>query len=86
MMGKPERIPTFGFVRGAVVRQGETGPNMLVVRGLGKTTAVIVIEGDEGAQVRLREVLTSSLTQILASVTGPVDHVPYGENATENTP
>jgi len=76
----PERIPTFGFVRGAVVRQSADGPNMLVVRGLGETTAVIVIEGDESGMVRLRAVLTASLTQVLPASTGPVDHVPYGED------
>ena len=75
-----DRIPSFGFSRGAVVRQGADGPNMLVVRGLEEKTAVIVIEGDDDGTVRLREVWTASLTQLLAASTSPIDHIPYGED------
>jgi hypothetical protein len=70
-LGEPgaeaERIPSFGFARGAVVREATNGPNMLVVRGLGETTVVIVIEGDEGGKVRLRERPTAALRQVLAA-------------------
>lgn len=62
-------IPTFGFARGAVVRTAPDGPNMLVVRGLGDRTAVIVIEGDAGGQVRLRDVATADLFQVLEAQT-----------------
>lgn len=62
-----DRIPSFGFARGTVVREASDGPNMLVVRGLGETTAVIVIEGDDGGQVRLRERPTAVLRQVLAA-------------------
>lgn len=62
-------IPTFGFARGAVVRSSPSGPNMLVVRGLGDRTAVIVIEGDTGGQVRLRDVPTAGLFEVLAAQT-----------------
>lgn len=62
-------IPSFGFARGAVVRQQLGGPNMLVVRGLGEATVVVVIEGDAGGQVRLRELPTASLHQVLAAQT-----------------
>lgn len=63
----PERIPSFGFARGAVVRATGGGPNMLVVRGLGETTAVILCEGDEGGTLRLREYQTADLEQLLPS-------------------
>jgi hypothetical protein len=65
--GEAERIPSFGFARGTVVREATDGPNMLVVRGLGKTTVVIVIEGDEGGKVRMRERPTAALRQVLAA-------------------
>lgn len=68
-MGKLTTIPTLGFARGAVVRSAQDGPNMLVVRGLGDTTAVIVIEGDDGGQVRLRDVPTAGLFQVLEAQT-----------------
>lgn len=58
-------IPSLGFARGAVVRLRVGGPNMLVVRGLGDMTAVISIMGDGGGQVRLFEVETAALEQLL---------------------
>lgn len=61
-----EHIPSLGFIRGAVVRRNGRPPNMLVVRGLGETTAVMVIESDAPGTLRLREVPTAELTQILA--------------------
>lgn len=60
------RIPSFGFIRGAIVRCHGEPPNMLVVRGLGETTAVIVCEGDEGGTLRLREYPTAELEQVLS--------------------
>jgi hypothetical protein len=62
-------IPTIGFARGAVVRSADDGPNMLVVRGLGDQTLVIIIEGDAGGQVRLRELPTAMLHQVLPAQT-----------------
>lgn len=58
-------IPSLGFARGVVVRRHGTGPNMLVVRGFGPITAVVVIEGDQDGALRLREVPTADLVQIL---------------------
>jgi hypothetical protein len=60
-----ERIPTFGFIRGAIVRHSASPANMMVVRGLGETTAVLAIEGDEGGTIRLHEYPTAELTEIL---------------------
>ena len=68
-MGDISAIPTFGFARGAVVRSAPDGPNMLVVRGLGERTAVIVIESDAGGAVRLRDVPTAGLYQVLPAQT-----------------
>lgn len=65
-MGEAIQIPSAGFARGAIVRRHGRPPNMLVVRGLGETTAVVVIEGDEAGQVRLREYPTNQLHQVLA--------------------
>lgn len=59
-----ERIPSFSFTRGAIVRRAD-GPNMLVVRGLEKTTVVVVCEADHGGSLRLREYPTGELTQVL---------------------
>lgn len=69
---RPSAIPSFGFARGAVVRQEDGGPNMIVVRGLGATTAVILVEADESGHLRLREVPTASLRQVLPAQT-PAD-------------
>ena len=66
-MGEPRAIPSFGFTRGAIVREHPDGPNMLVVRGLGETTVVLVIEADDSGKVRLRERPTSTLHQVLAA-------------------
>ena len=63
------RIPTLGFARGAVVHRAGSTRNMLVVRGLGETTACIVIESDHSGAVRLREFPTAELTEVLASGT-----------------
>ncbi len=63
-------IPTIGFQRGAIVRLRDTDtswPNMLVVRGLGETTAVVMIEGDDGGGVRLKEFPTANLVQVLGN-------------------
>ena len=69
MNGTVQRIPSLGFARGAIVRRVEDGRNMLVVRGLGETTAVIVIESDHAGSVRIREFPTADLHQVLASGT-----------------
>jgi hypothetical protein len=62
-------IPSRGFARGAVVhRQGSTR-NMLVVRGFGDITVVVVIESDTDGNLRLREVPTAELTEVLRSGT-----------------
>lgn len=58
-------IGSYGFIRGAIVRHKGIGPNMLVVRGLGPTTAVIVCEGDAGGTLRVREYETRELKQVL---------------------
>jgi hypothetical protein len=62
-------IPSLGFARGAVVRRAGCPWNMLVVRGLGDRTAVIVIESDDSGNVRLRDVPTAELTEVLPSGT-----------------
>ncbi|WP_139052152.1 hypothetical protein [Roseibium sp. TrichSKD4] len=64
-----EIIPTIGFARGAVVEPNEGGPNMLVVRGLGETTAVVVIEDDTAGTLRLREVQTADLRLLIDAKT-----------------
>lgn len=63
------KIPTLGFARGAIVRSAEDGPNMLVVRGMGERTVVIVIEADDGGNVRLRDLPTAMLHQVLPAQT-----------------
>lgn len=68
-----KRLPTYGFARGAVVRKFGQGPNMLVVRQLEDTTCVIIIEGDEGGKVRMREVQTHDMELALADH-GRQDH------------
>lgn len=62
-------IPTIGFARGAVVRAADDGPNMLVVRGMGDRTVVIVIEADDGGNVRLRDLPTARLHLVLKAQT-----------------
>ena len=62
-------IPTIGFARGAVVRATDDGPNMLVVRGMGDRTVVIVIEADGGGNVRLRDLPTGMLHLVLKAQT-----------------
>ncbi len=57
-------IPSHGFARSAIVRM-DGGPNMLVIRGMGHTTAVIVNEGEESGTTRLREVESRRLVQVL---------------------
>jgi hypothetical protein len=42
---------------------------MLVVRGLGETTVVVVIEGDASGHVRMREIPTLGLFQVLPAQT-----------------
>ncbi len=44
MRGSVTQIPRRGFARGAVVREKEGGPNMLVVRQLDQMTACFLIE------------------------------------------
>ncbi len=66
-MSEPVKIPSFGFIRGVIVRKHGVGPNMLVVRGLGETTAVIVCEGDAGGTLRLREYHTADLIHVLGN-------------------
>lgn len=62
-----ETIPSLGFMRGVIVRKTEGGPNMLVVRGLGETTACVLCEGDAGGTLRLREFKTDDLEQVLGT-------------------
>lgn len=62
-------LPTIGFARGAVVRPKGGGPNMLVVRCLEDRTVVIVIESDEGGDLRLRDLKSSDLEQLLPANT-----------------
>ncbi len=68
-MAEVHALPTAGFTRGAVCRSfvnGElAGPNILVVRGMGARTVGIIIEGDAGGSVRLREWNTADLAQVL---------------------
>jgi hypothetical protein len=58
-------IPSLGFARGAVVRAKGGGPNMLVVRGLGETTAVVLCEGNGPRTLRLQEFKTGDLEQVM---------------------
>lgn len=58
-------IPSFGFARGAIVTFKAGDPNMLVVWGLEVTTVVVVCEGDDAGQLRLREYETCTLKQVL---------------------
>lgn len=58
-------IPSLGFVRGAIVRHGGIGPNMLVVRSDRSTTAIVVCEGDAKGDLRLRQYFTDALSQVL---------------------
>ena len=51
----------FSFARGVVVRENGRAPNMLVVRDLGATVAVVRIEGDQAGSVRLREIAKDGL-------------------------
>jgi len=53
------------FARGSVVRRAGRGMNMLVVRDLGETVAVVCIEGDQAGAVRLREVSKDGLSVVL---------------------
>ena len=71
-MADVQTIPTLGFARGAIVRKKGGGPNMLVVRGIDDRTVVVVVEGDGGGQLRLRDLKTETLEQIVASAT-PLD-------------
>ncbi len=64
-----QTIPTLGFARGAVVRTKGGGPNMLVVRGMGARTVVVVVEGDADGQISLRDIQTETLEQALATAT-----------------
>lgn len=73
-MGSVQNIPTLGFIRGAIVRDAAGGPNMLVVRGLGERTVVVVCEADEGGNLRLRDYTTADLIQVLEA--GPYDPTP----------
>ena len=59
-----KRFPAAGFARGAIVRKYGDGPNMLVVRQLDRTTIVVVIEGDDGGNLRLREIPSDNLEQV----------------------
>ncbi len=58
-------IPSLGFIRGAIVRWHGQPPNMMVVRGLGETTAVVVCEGVDATALRLREYPTSELRAVV---------------------
>lgn len=65
-------IPSIGFSRGVVVRRRDgtprgVAPNMIVVRGLGETTACVLCEGDEAGTLRLREFKTSELVQVMSN-------------------
>lgn len=68
-MAEPQSIPTFGFARGAIVRDKAGGPNMLVVRGMEDRTVVVVCEGDTGGTLRVRDPRTETLEQVLPSQT-----------------
>ncbi|PPQ38443.1 hypothetical protein SAMN06265338_108154 [Rhodoblastus acidophilus] len=69
----PVTIPSFGFARGAVVRQGD-GPNMIVVRSYGEHTACVFCAGDKSGTLHLKEFESRSLRLILPAVT-PLDEV-----------
>lgn len=62
-------IPSFGFARGSIVRAKGGGPNMLVVRGLGDRTAVVVCESDDAGSLRLRDLETVTLDLVLPPAT-----------------
>src|SRR3546814_12837217 len=64
VMAVVERIPSFGFVRGAIVRKVSGGPNMLVVRGLEDRTVVVVCEADDGCHLRLRDYPNAALAPV----------------------
>ena len=59
------QFPSIGFGRGGIVRLKQGGENMLVVRSLDTTTAVIVCESDKPGNIRLREFRNIDLEQIL---------------------
>lgn len=59
-------IPSLGFARGVVVRLDD-GPNMIVVRGLGETTACVLVENDAPGSLRLKEYPTDQLEQVLGT-------------------
>lgn len=65
-MADVQTISSRGFARGAIVRL-DAGPNMLVVRGLGETTACVLCEGDEAGTLRLKEYPTDDLEQVLGT-------------------
>ena len=67
-MTDPVKIPSYGFARGAVVRQGD-GPNMIVVRCFGERTACVFCESDKDGGLRLKEFSTRDLEQILPART-----------------
>lgn len=73
-----ERIPSFGFARGAVVRAIGGGPNMLVVRGLEDRTVVVVCESDDGGSLRLRDPKTTTL-ELVAQAATPAGCAMKGE-------
>jgi hypothetical protein len=54
MRGSVTQIPRRGFARGAVVREKEGGPNMLVVRQLDQMTACFLIETGIGVHWPIR--------------------------------
>ena len=67
-MGDVQAIPSLGFARGEIVRrEDDNAPNMLVVRGLGESTVVVVCERDEPGNLRLREVPTKELVKVLGT-------------------
>lgn len=53
------------FARGSIVRRDGRGVNMLVVRDLGETVAVVRVEGDQAGELRLREVSKEGLSVAL---------------------
>jgi len=65
-------LPTIGFARGSVVRAKGGGPNMLVVRGVGERTVVVVCEGDADGNLRLRDPRTITLQLVMDAAT-PTD-------------
>jgi uncharacterized protein YodC (DUF2158 family) len=64
-----QNFPAIGFARGSIVRAKSGGPNMLVIRGYGDRTVVVVCEADGDGHVRLRDVATETLQMILPSQT-----------------